>query len=367
MGGKGSGRPPKPETLIRLQQQEKRTPIATEMFIPNHSGVSTHPEVIANYLKIDGSNANQNIDIGAYTFTANQFATSKIEMAANIILASDELRLETAGTDDIVLNAGGDIDCSNDLIKTTSNMQAAQLISTVAGGTAPLTVTSTTKVTNLNADLLDGYNTGTSGNAIPLMDGANTWSDDQTFDAATKLIFRNSNSQIYSDASGFLDIEAVTRLDITAGITTTSASLAAGTTLISNNTKATGAYLILEGWGAQVTSRGAHIEWNANAVSDLKGYNFCNNLGRFCWDNTAQSSAADTGSAWVNFATGACSFAGANFTIDSSGIAQAGGYKSSDGSAGITAVITTAKLTAGGANGSMTFKNGILTAQTQAT
>lgn len=34
---------------------------------------------------------------------------------------------------------------------------------------------------------------------------------------------------------------------------------------------------------------------------------------------------------------------------------------------GITVVITTAKLTGGGANGSMTFTNGILTAQTQAT
>ena len=35
--------------------------------------------------------------------------------------------------------------------------------------------------------------------------------------------------------------------------------------------------------------------------------------------------------------------------------------------AGITAVIVTAKLTGGGANGSMTFTNGILTAQTPAT
>lgn len=34
---------------------------------------------------------------------------------------------------------------------------------------------------------------------------------------------------------------------------------------------------------------------------------------------------------------------------------------------GISATITTAKLTGGGANGSMTFLNGILTAQTQAT
>ena len=34
---------------------------------------------------------------------------------------------------------------------------------------------------------------------------------------------------------------------------------------------------------------------------------------------------------------------------------------------GITATITTAKLTSGGTNGSMIFTNGILTAQTQAT
>jgi hypothetical protein len=46
---------------------------------------------------------------------------------------------------------------------------------------------------------------------------------------------------------------------------------------------------------------------------------------------------------------------------------QAQGFKSSDGSAGITATITTAKLTSGGSAGSMTFKNGILTAQTAAT
>ena len=34
---------------------------------------------------------------------------------------------------------------------------------------------------------------------------------------------------------------------------------------------------------------------------------------------------------------------------------------------GITGTITTAKLTGGGANGSMTFTNGVLTAQTPAT
>jgi hypothetical protein len=40
---------------------------------------------------------------------------------------------------------------------TSGTLTGTRLISTVATGTAPLTVTSTTKVTNLNADLLDGY------------------------------------------------------------------------------------------------------------------------------------------------------------------------------------------------------------------
>jgi len=36
----------------------------------------------------------------------------------------------------------------------------------------------------LDADLLDGKNTGTSGNAVPLLDGTNTWSGLQTFSLA---------------------------------------------------------------------------------------------------------------------------------------------------------------------------------------
>jgi hypothetical protein len=48
---------------------------------------------------------------------------------------------------------------------TTGNVSANILISTVAIGTAPLAITSTTKVTNLNADLLDGYDTATANTA----------------------------------------------------------------------------------------------------------------------------------------------------------------------------------------------------------
>jgi hypothetical protein len=68
-------------------------------------------------------------------------------------------------------------------ISASSTITGTQLISTVATGTAPLTVSSTTLVTNLNADLVDGKQVGTSGNTIPLLDGTNTWSGVQTFNA----------------------------------------------------------------------------------------------------------------------------------------------------------------------------------------
>jgi hypothetical protein len=47
----------------------------------------------------------------------------------------------------------------------TGNISATQLISNIATGTAPLVVSSTTKVANLNADLLDGFTTSTSDTA----------------------------------------------------------------------------------------------------------------------------------------------------------------------------------------------------------
>ena len=50
-------------------------------------------------------------------------------------------------------------------VLATANITAPQLISNVSTGTAPLVVSSTTLVSNLNADLLDGYNTATANTA----------------------------------------------------------------------------------------------------------------------------------------------------------------------------------------------------------
>jgi hypothetical protein len=53
----------------------------------------------------------------------------------------------------------------------TGNLNAPTLTSTVATGTAPLTVTSTTKVTNLNADQIDNYHAGNASGQVPVSNG----------------------------------------------------------------------------------------------------------------------------------------------------------------------------------------------------
>lgn len=55
------------------------------------------------------------------------------------------------------------------LLNVVGTITASRFVSNVAIGTAPLTVTSTTKVTNLNADLLDGYDTSVASAATTVV------------------------------------------------------------------------------------------------------------------------------------------------------------------------------------------------------
>lgn len=71
---------------------------------------------------------------------------------------------------------------------TTLDMSGA-LTNTLATGNAPLVISSTTKCTNLNVDLLDDKHVGTSGNTIPLLDGTNTWSGTQKINVNSTTAF----------------------------------------------------------------------------------------------------------------------------------------------------------------------------------
>ena len=101
-------------------------------------------------------------------------------------------------------------------------IQAATFISTIATGTAPFEVISTTKVTNLNVDRVDGVSVGTSGSSIPNMASNNNWNGVQNFlnDINTtnittnQIIFRNSTESpkykfFFNESTGGMQLRSV--------------------------------------------------------------------------------------------------------------------------------------------------------------
>ena len=111
-------------------------------------------------------NGNSNI-----TLTANGNISLFVTGNTTARMIATATGVNVAGT----LNATGNANVGNlgtgGLIVATGNVSggnittAGQLVSTVATGTAPLAVSSTTVVTNLNADLLDGLNSATANTA----------------------------------------------------------------------------------------------------------------------------------------------------------------------------------------------------------
>jgi len=93
-------------------------------------------------------------------------------------------------------------------------IRAETFESDVTTGTAAFTIASTTVIPNLNASLLEGKATGTSGTVIPLLDGANDWSGVQEFQTNTKLQFRDTGQYIQSSGVTALDISGGTKINI---------------------------------------------------------------------------------------------------------------------------------------------------------
>jgi hypothetical protein len=103
---------------------------------------------------------------------------------------ADNLLITDAGAvtvrNGLTVSAG---DTTVTTLTASSTVQGTRLISTIATGTAPLTVTSTTKITNLNADLLDDHDASfflDTSNAGQTKSGALTVSGDLT--AGTRLL-----------------------------------------------------------------------------------------------------------------------------------------------------------------------------------
>ena len=88
---------------------------------------------------------------------------------------------------------------------STGIVQGTRFTSTVATGTAPLTVSSTTLVTNLNADLLDGI----SSASFAQLTSNNSFTGSNTFSGVDNPITVYSNNATFDVWSGGLEIREV--------------------------------------------------------------------------------------------------------------------------------------------------------------
>lgn len=124
-----------------------------------------------------------------------------------------------------------------------------------------------------------------------------------------------------------------------------------GTIAIAN----TGVLSAIAGTGISVSSATGNVTISNTGVTSFSG----GSTGLTPSSPTAGAVVLAGTLALANGGTGATTAAGARTNLGLGTMATQ--------NVGITATITTAKLTLAGANGSMTFVNGILTAQTQAT
>lgn len=143
---------------------------------------------ITGSVSLDGSS---NVSL-ATTFADNVFdaryvkksgdtMTGSLTVNQSIILIQDWVRFNISGRG--LYNVSGDARwywngtswAADKAITSTSTITGTRLISNVAQGTAPLTVTSTTLVNKLNADLLDNYHASgiANANTVVIRDGNN--------------------------------------------------------------------------------------------------------------------------------------------------------------------------------------------------
>ena len=136
---------------------------------------------------------------GDLTITGNLTVNGTTTTINSTVLTVDDINIElgsiTSPTDTTANGGGitlkGTTDKTFNWVQSTgywtasNSLSAPQHISTIAQGTAPLIVTSTTLVTNLNSQYLNGYTTGTTGNVIPLLNTANTWGNNQNINLSS--------------------------------------------------------------------------------------------------------------------------------------------------------------------------------------
>lgn len=132
----------------------------------NSSGTITAPAFTANTGVFTGNGSGLSAITGANVTGVVASATT-----AGTVTTAAQPNITSVGTLGALTVSGnaniGNIGTSQ--VLATANVTAPQLISNIATGTAPIVVSSTTKVANLNADLLDGYDLTSSATAATVV------------------------------------------------------------------------------------------------------------------------------------------------------------------------------------------------------
>lgn len=167
---------------------------------------------------------------GTYSISGNanvgNLGTAGLVVATGNVTGGN---LTTGGVVAATGNVSGGNLTTGGVVAATGNVSggnittAGQLVSSVASGTAPLVVTSTTLVTNLNADLLDGLNSATANTAstIAARDSSGNLSANFFIGNGSQLtglntsIISNGNSNVsVPAANGNVNISAVGNANI---------------------------------------------------------------------------------------------------------------------------------------------------------
>jgi hypothetical protein len=184
---------------------------------------------VAGTLNATGNANVGNIGAATAIITTGNITTVNTGLVQNgnsniTVTANGNISLSATGTpDELVitgtgvnvagtLNAAGNANVGNlgtARVLATANVTAPQLISNVAAGTAPLVVTSNTVVTNLNADLLDGFNSATANtaNTVAVRDASGNLAANFFIGNGSQLTGLNTN--IISNGTSNVSIPAV--------------------------------------------------------------------------------------------------------------------------------------------------------------
>lgn len=158
------------------------------------------------------------------------------------------------------------------VLSATGNVSGSQLVSTIANGTAPLSVASATVVTNLNADLLDGqhstyYANATHTHSLAIGNGSVS---QITYNASETLhiVGGTKASVVYDDATNKVTINSV---DTTYNLLTV-ANTSQGVLRLNDSNNTNSEIIVIGGTGATaVSSNSTHIIVNTPASSASVG------------------------------------------------------------------------------------------------